>query len=287
MTARIFKIYSEINDKIYIGGSKEKDKLLSTILSDYKSAIKKTPNRPSFIEFVKIGLENLKIELLEKCKDDEIEDRKNYYIEQYNEVCINRNREFNTKNTDNEFKNSKIYKITNSIDDYFYIGSTIQLLKTRLSQHKYNTTNRKEDSKNRSSFNHFHKVGVNNLRIECLERCTNINSEEDLKKREDFYISQHINNKKCLNSNHTINTTKEYSRCICGIPVQNCRKYQHINGDRHKNIMEKIQKEGKGLFRCECGIPLICLPYKRKEGLKEHLISRSHKQAMELKEKGL
>ena len=282
--AIIYEITNTINDKIYIGSSVS-NLPLCTIHSNFKSMAKLKPNYQSYIEFNKIGLDNTKIELLENCNKEDVRIRKTYYIELYKKVCTNHDKEFPIK-SNNKYDNAKIYKITNTIDDKFYIGSTTQLLSDRLSQHKCGSTNRRFKNKNRPSFEHFIEIGIDNLRIECLEHCKDIQTKRELTDREESYICQFIDDNNCLNSNHTIGTQKIYHRCVCGIPVMSMYKNRHINGDRHKDIMKKIEDEGE-VFRCDCGIPLICILSKQKQGMNDHLESRSHKIAMELKEKGL
>lgn len=65
----------------------------------------------------------------------------------------------------NAFKNAKIYKLTNSVDNEFYIGSTCSTLQRRLSTHKGNAKVHTQ----RHVYQHLNKVGMNNVQIELIE----------------------------------------------------------------------------------------------------------------------
>ena len=85
------------------------------------------------------------------------------------------------------YKYSKVYKITNSIDDEIYIGSTTyQYLATRINSHRMMC---KDISGRRDSklYNKMRELGVENFKIELLEE-VNCESKEDLLKKEQEYI---------------------------------------------------------------------------------------------------
>jgi group I intron endonuclease len=65
----------------------------------------------------------------------------------------------------NAFKNAKIYKLTNTVDDEIYIGSTSSTLQRRLSTHKANAKVHTQ----RPIYQHLNKVGMNNVSIELIE----------------------------------------------------------------------------------------------------------------------
>lgn len=65
----------------------------------------------------------------------------------------------------NAFKNAKIYKLTNTVDNEIYIGSTCSTLKQRLSTHKGNAKIHTQ----RHVYQHLNKVGMNNVSIELIE----------------------------------------------------------------------------------------------------------------------
>ena len=80
--AYIYKITNLINNKCYIG------KTLNTIqerwrehCSDYKK--RDEEKRPLYLAMSKYGIENFKIEEIEQCNEDIVNDREKYWIEYY------------------------------------------------------------------------------------------------------------------------------------------------------------------------------------------------------------
>ena len=80
--AYIYKITNLINNKCYIG------KTLNTIqerwrehCSDYKK--RDEEKRPLYSAMNKYGIENFKIEEIEQCNEDIVNDREKYWIEYY------------------------------------------------------------------------------------------------------------------------------------------------------------------------------------------------------------
>ena len=87
----------------------------------------------------------------------------------------------------------KIYKLISN-DEFFYIGSTITKLTSRFSKHKCDA--RIIQSK---VYNHFNKIGWENVKIELIEE-VQINNRNELLLKESEYINKYINNDKCLNT---------------------------------------------------------------------------------------
>lgn len=85
---------------------------------------------------------------------------------------------------DNKYFYSKIYKITNSIDDQIYIGSTIHTLKERFNGHK---TASKRPKMLISQ--HMQKLGADNFQIVLVEAYP-CNNKEQLEQREDYWIQE-------------------------------------------------------------------------------------------------
>ena len=80
-----------------------------------------------------------------------------------------------------DYKNGKIYKILNTIDDDCYVGSTCQPLSKRMAKHRESMHNTVK--KDRKLYAKMHELGVDNFYIELIEEfpCENI---EQLRKRE-------------------------------------------------------------------------------------------------------
>ena len=86
-----------------------------------------------------------------------------------------------------DYKNGKIYKILNAIDDDCYVGSTCQPLSKRMAKHRESMHNTVK--KDRKLYAKMHELGVDNFYIELIEEfpCENI---EQLRKREGESIRQ-------------------------------------------------------------------------------------------------
>ena len=75
----IYKIYNDINDKIYIGKT---NYLLEKRFKEHiKDSRKKLKNRPLYNAMNKYGSEHFKIELIEECSEQIVNDREKYWIE--------------------------------------------------------------------------------------------------------------------------------------------------------------------------------------------------------------
>ena len=85
--AYVYKIVNDINNKIYIGVTK------NTIHQRYKEhyyAFKyNTRNCALYSAFKKYGFENFHIELLEECKEENMFEKEKLYIKLYNSYGIN------------------------------------------------------------------------------------------------------------------------------------------------------------------------------------------------------
>jgi len=76
-----------------------------------------------------------------------------------------------------------IYKITNIINNHFYIGQTKCKMNSRFRSHKYNAKNIK--NKNNKFYNAINKYGIDNFKIEVLKEVLN---NDELDENEIFYI---------------------------------------------------------------------------------------------------
>lgn len=65
----------------------------------------------------------------------------------------------------NCFRNAKIYKLINNVDNEFYVGSTCSSLQRRLSTHKGNA----KIHNNRPVYQHLNNIGFENVSIELIE----------------------------------------------------------------------------------------------------------------------
>lgn len=195
-----------------------KDRLLS-----HKYNLKKNYNSKLYKHLKTIDWKTVTIKLIEEIEYKTINElllKETEYIEKVisNELCLNTAISYN-KNKKRKETKSKIYKLICN-DSYFYIGSTISTLSTRLKNHK-------KDSKDSNSklYNHIKKIGWDNVKISLLEEFITINKQELLEKEYDYIRKE--NSEFCLNTyiydneNDRIKNRKEY-----------IKKYEETNKDK-------------------------------------------------------
>ena len=70
-----------------------------------------------------------------------------------------------------KYQNGKIYKIVNDIDKLIYVGSTIQTLSQRFTEHKYEA----KRSPNIKLYKHFAELGIEHFKIKLIKNypCNN------------------------------------------------------------------------------------------------------------------
>jgi len=99
-----------------------------------------------------------------------------------------------------DYTKARVYKLINDIDDTQYIGSCCTTLPKRLYEHKHMAGTHPHVR----VYKHLQDIGgITNTRIILLEKCDNVSNEEELRKREQYYIDECIKimgRDKCLNS---------------------------------------------------------------------------------------
>lgn len=136
-----------------------------------------------------------------------------------------------------------IYKVLNKINGKVYIGQTTQNLKTRWSQHKYNSKNG-SCKINRA----IRKYGIENFEIQEID---NGNCIEELNKKEEFYIKKYdsINYGYNIrsggkNSIRSQETKNKISKARKGkYKGKNAGFYGKKHTDQTKNKMSEIRKK--------------------------------------------
>jgi hypothetical protein len=101
------------------------------------------------------------------------------------------------------YKNGKVYKLVNNIDNLIYIGSTTCRLSTRMALHR----DRAKKNYNANIYKHMRKIGVDNFKIVLFEYCS-CNSKDELLRRERYIFDIHDKNI-LLNSNRPSTTYVE------------------------------------------------------------------------------
>src|SRR5687768_7109296 len=83
------------------------------------------------------------------------------------------------------YKNGKMYRINNDIDDEFYIGGTTQKLSPRMAGHRQKVL----DGRTSTLYNHMRALGVEHFRIVLIEKFP-CESKEELRAREDALLRE-------------------------------------------------------------------------------------------------
>ena len=85
------------------------------------------------------------------------------------------------------FKNGKIYKITNNINSEIYVGSTCDILRKRFDTHKLQIT--QDTKKNRPLYKLMNEFGTDIFRIDLIEDYP-CEDKQALRQREGYWIRQ-------------------------------------------------------------------------------------------------
>jgi len=136
--------------------------------------------------------------------------------------------------TDERYKNGKIYRLVSSLTTEVYIGSTIRTLNYRLNCHMtgYKQFLKKERC-DCTSFRLFEK-GIDEVKIELIEKYS-CNCKSELEKRERYWIENTVN---CVNKNIPTRTVKEYCQYNRGTIAEKKKKRYQTN---RETILEKYQ----------------------------------------------
>ena len=120
---------------------------------------------------------------------------------------------------------TSIYKISSTLGDKIYIGSTTKQLDQRLTSHKYNYNAWKNGTlkKRVSSFIVFDEYGIENCIIDLLEMFPNLSTEERRIKE-----GEYIKSMPCVNHNIAGTTKKESDK-----------RYRDMNKDKRKKYIEE------------------------------------------------
>ena len=126
-----------------------------------------------------------------------------------------------------------VYKISNDINNKVYIGITEQSLETRWNSHLIAA----RKNVNRHLYNAMNKYGIEHFHIEILD--DNINSKEELLKKEIYYISKYNS----ANNNFGYNMTNggDTNPMSCDITKKKHKKSMQSEKTR-KKISESMKK---------------------------------------------
>ena len=141
-----------------------------------------------------------------------------------------------------DYQKGKIYKLWSPQGNEIYIGSTVNSLAKRLSQHKsYRDCNSKYLFEN-----------YDDVKIELIEEYP-CNNKMELNRKE----GQHIRNNKCLNTCIAGRTKKEYYQNNKERIKEKAKEYNKDNKEdikeREKKYRENNKEHLNKKFVCECG----------------------------------
>lgn len=158
----------------------------------------------------------------------------------------------------NRYQHGKIYKISNTVNEKIYIGSTCSPLEVRLYQHKQHA----RQAPARLVYAELLSVGLENVLIELLEICPRDN-KKDILTREQHYINEL---KPALNKNNPAGLPKI---CEHGRYRFNCKEC------KGKAICEHLKQREACKICCGCTC-YVCGIETSKRKFKQHLKTRKH-----------
>ena len=106
-----------------------------------------------------------------------------------------------------DYMNAKIYKLTSTVDDNFYIGSTCTSLVVRLCHHKHDA---KSCKTNRKVCEWINDVGSENIKIILINDDFVCDNMDKLRREEDNYIQMYKHDENCMNSNRAYVSREEF-----------------------------------------------------------------------------
>ena len=159
----------------------------------------------------------------------------------------------------NRYNHTKIYKLVDQVNQYFYIGSTTNSLSKRRAEHKADSLRQPD----RLLYKHFNKIGWESIKIILIEEHTLENKDQQMRE-EDKIIQQYINDDKCLNSNRACHNSNEYYQLHKEERLENNKIWKINNPEQTKIIMkkcydknrEKYLEQKRQSYICDCGAEL-------------------------------
>lgn len=133
------------------------------------------------------------------------------------------------------YRNGKIYKLVNSVDNQIYIGSTVMTLTKRKYHHKKTAVKHPD----RKVYEHLNRIGWENVRIILIESVVAFNKDQ-LTQREQFHIDL---------LNPSLNSQAAFVHCPHGRQHSMCKPC----GGRHICEHNRLRSQCK-----DCGGSQIC-----------------------------
>ncbi len=154
-----------------------------------------------------------------------------------------------------------MYKLIDTVNGYYYIGSTCMPLRKRLSSHK-SFANIKSEQK---VYKYFNYVGWDNVKI-ILHSEHYLDNKEQLLREEDNVIQMHLDDTKCLNSRRSLIeiNKKEYHK------EYREKNKEHIQQQK-KEYMKEYYEQMKQKIKCMCGSTIQKKTIKTHEKTNKHI----------------
>ena len=166
---------------------------------------------------------------------------------------------------------SRVYKIINDIDDLVYIGSTVQLLCQRITEH------RKAALKGRGGklYDHMRDIGSERFKILPVREYKDI-SKERLRYKEDKYIKRFDTVKNGLNAYYSYGDKCEHN--VCRYTCKTCKGSFLCSHGKYKRYCKECKgcdicphnKQKYNCKDCHPGVCDICLKVLSRASLRRH-----------------
>lgn len=152
---------------------------------------------------------------------------------------------------ENKYKNGKIYKIVDIGYNKCYIGSTCESLSQRMARHRKDFKRWQQEKRNSYSlFDIFDEFGVDNCKIELIEKC-DVEDKEALRKREGLYIKEN----ECVNKMISGRTRIQRYQDNKDKELLQCKLYQEKHKDKIKQYHKKRYQDNKE----HLNTPILCI----------------------------
>ena len=188
---------------------------------------------------------------------------------------------------ENKYSKSKVYKLQDNVNFYFYIGSTCNELRKRLQQHKDHS--KVKNYLNRKVYVYFNSIGWENVKIILIQE-HNLENRQQLLREEDKIIQMNLENEKCLNTrrpfyglehkeqqkayyedhkDHFLQAGKEYYTKNRENIIEKCKEYRDNNKEKVSDCKKlwyeknKHNKKYTEKIICECGKKILKVSLKR------------------------
>lgn len=129
-----------------------------------------------------------------------------------------------------------IYKITNSENDFVYVGQTVDTLYRRLAEHEKDYGGWLNRGCRRDYISSFELLRFNDYKIELLET---VDDRTMLTEREKYYI----NHFQCVNITYNKNLSSPLFLCPCGELVDATIRRKHVKSSVHRKSLRELHSK--------------------------------------------